>query len=80
VHGETSDPAFFAAYTDLLQGLRDTPEAEDALECVAALRILQALGLDSGALPDIPADGTLPGERRRDVITRINRGIAASGL
>jgi hypothetical protein len=58
----------------------------DATECLAALRILHALGVDAGTIPgeshsDFASD-TLQEviQNRPDILLRINRGIAASGL
>jgi hypothetical protein len=58
----------------------------DAAECLAALRILHALGVDAGTIPgeshsDFASD-TLQEviQNRPDILLRINRGIAASGL
>jgi len=80
VHGETNDPSLFMLYESFLAGLPGAgDEAQDAAECFAALRLLAALGLDAGPLPDTDAEA-LSAEERRALVTRINRGIAASGL
>jgi recombinational DNA repair protein (RecF pathway) len=58
----------------------------DAAECLAALRILHALGVDAGTIPGEShsdfASETLKEviQNRPDILLRINRGIAASGL
>ncbi|HEX2792163.1 MAG TPA: recombination protein O N-terminal domain-containing protein [Candidatus Paceibacterota bacterium] len=86
VQGEHADTELFEAFEGFLAALPGKgEEAQDALECLAALRMLRSLGLDTARLPEggelyessaleaIEAD-------RADVIRRINRGIAASGL
>lgn len=81
VHGEASDPAIYAAYDEFLRRLPDlAEEAQDTLECLTALRVLASLGLDSGPLPVLAHDIPLAPDARRDLVMRINRGIAASGL
>jgi recombinational DNA repair protein (RecF pathway) len=95
VHDETSDSAsneiFFNIFREFLSALSQTngpldETEQDAAECLAALRILHALGVDAGDVP-----GTVTGnytseileqvaDNRADLILRINRGIAASGL
>lgn len=75
VHGETKEPELFRAFRDLLVALKDeNEEKQDAGECLAALRIVNALGLDAG---EVPASVT---GNRKEIIARINQGIAASGL
>ena len=81
VPGETADPRVFSALRDFFEGLvLLPPDAHDAAECLAALRLLYALGLDVGELP--PDTEMLPNIKahRMEYIARINRGIAASGL
>jgi len=77
VRGEVKEPELFEAFKELLIRLKTGTDIEqDAAECRAALRILSALGLDAGDIPnatDVPAD-------RRSIVARINKGIAASGL
>ena len=92
VHSEISEanPVLYTIFLELLTALSQTNEldesAADAAECLAALRILHALGVDAGEIP-----GGLSGDYcietleeatsgRADLIIRINRGIAASGL
>ena len=85
---------FLSALADISKGNADVNEEThvdseplaDAAECLAALRILHVLGVDAGEIP-----GGLLGDyeqetleevidNRQDFISRINRGIAASGL
>jgi DNA repair protein RecO len=94
VHGETSDASttfytIFIQYLDVLSELSDSETDEvlaDAAECLVALRILRALGVDAGMIPGELVGGYTPDifesviENRADFIARINRGIAASGL
>lgn len=81
VHGEGSDTAFFREWQEFLTLLpRLSEEEQDAAECFFALRLLRQLGLDAGALPDEEGYAALTAEARRALVTRINRGIAASGL
>ncbi len=84
VAGEVAEPALFPIITNFFTALSQLPDSDhDAAECLAALSILSALGLDSGtALPKkFDADSlTLVVAHRRAYITRINRGIEASGL
>ncbi len=70
---DSSDAVFYPLYMTFLESLLEgDDDVQDRAECVAALTLLVALGLDEG-----PVDDTLP----RDVlIRRINRGISASGL
>lgn len=84
--GETRDASFFALGSAYLQALSTLPEeAQDAAESLAALRLLALLGLDAGDAFGELTDFSAPMIQRADVartdlITRINRGIAASGL
>ncbi|MFZ1987858.1 MAG: recombination protein O N-terminal domain-containing protein [Minisyncoccia bacterium] len=87
IHGESPDQTIFAIFTGFLSALATLPEElHDPLECLAALRLLAALGLDAGDLP-----GTIPAlytpeslvevaGNRADFVARVNRGISASGL
>jgi recombinational DNA repair protein (RecF pathway) len=87
VRGEVEDPALFTIYTNFISALAPLPEEEqDAAECLAVLRMLRSLGLDAGDIPGTSdADygetaRTVILENRKEFITRINRGITASGL
>jgi hypothetical protein len=99
VHGESADSSavVYQIFLQFLSGLTElgalypteTEEAEttaDAAECLAALRILHALGVDAGTIPDELAGGYSAEvldeviADRANFILRINRGIAASGL
>ena len=86
VAGEAGDRSLLPILQSFLTALSSLPrDQQDAAEVLAALRVLAALGLDAGELPDAPASFTAPilaqvaGERSR-YVARINRGIAASGL
>lgn len=80
VHGETKD-SLYVLFSEFLAHIHALPEeAQDTLECITALRTLSLLGLDAGEVPDVLLGHTLTLEERRAVVTRINRGIAASGL
>jgi DNA repair protein RecO (recombination protein O) len=84
--GETQDAGIFAVIRGFFEALALLPESEhEAAEILAALRILAALGLDAGDIPGEVSEFTAPllaqvGGARPSYITRINRGIAASGL
>lgn len=70
---DSSDRGFYPLYVDFLNTLRvEDQDAQDHAECIAALTLLVALGLDDG-----PIDITVP---RTELVRRINRGITASGL
>lgn len=85
MHGESSDSAPFYIFKRYLEALPTIQEEEgEVAEALAALRILRALGLDAGELPE--GDGydeavlTTAHAQKRDLILRVNRGITASGL
>lgn len=86
VRGESTDPSLFMIATRYLSALAELPEdVHDAAESIAALRILAALGLDAGEGYDDIGDYstetmTQAKADRSALISRINRGIAASGL
>ena len=81
VHGEANDPALFILFAEFLETLPTLPEdAQDTAEIMTALRILAVLGLDTGVLPQEGAYEALQPEARRELVMRVNRGIAASGL
>lgn len=81
VHGEVNDPSLFILFTAFLTALPSlSEEAQDTAEIMTALRILAVLGLDGGALPHEDIYEPLLPEARRELVMRVNRGIAASGL
>lgn len=86
MQGESSDHAPFYIVKAFLEALPALAEEEaDAAECLAALRLLQTLGLDAGDLPGDDYDFTEETLRaveagKRAYVTRVNRGIEASGL
>ena len=70
---DAHEAGFFALYADFVRGITtSTLEEQETLECTTVLSLLIMLGLDSGSVPKE--------EVSREVIMRINRGIAASGL
>lgn len=84
VHGEAQEPELHRIFSRFIETLPTFSEDEqDASECLVLVLLLHALGLDSGALPgtdfDIETLATIT-EGRSEYITRINRGIIASGL
>lgn len=84
VHGETTDSTLHRLFTGFVEALPQLSGSEqDAAESMIALRLLEALGVDAGTLPPegYGADALAYAmENRTDLIARINRGIAASGL
>lgn len=82
--GEASDNALFSIFKGFLEALAGLPDdLQDAAEILAAIRILAALGLDAGPLPDGAFAVSALEEVGRDrpaYVARINRGIAASDL
>lgn len=81
VHDEMNDIQLYPLMVRFLAGLPGSTEDEqDAAEVRTALRLLALLGLDAGDLPAPDATGILSAAERRSLITRINHGIAASGL
>jgi recombinational DNA repair protein (RecF pathway) len=76
VAGETRDTLLFPIITEFFELLASLPEERhEETEIIAALRILAALGLDTGEIPK-----EISNENRTSCIRRINRGIEASGL
>lgn len=70
---DAHEAGFFALYSDFVRDITtSTPEEQEALECTTVLSLLIKLGLDSGSVPKEEASP--------EIIMRINRGIAASGL
>ena len=86
VAGETHDPKLFPVIRESFDALATLPEdVHEAVEVLAALRILAALGLDAGGIPSdpdafAPESLALIAKNRTKYITRINHGITASGL
>jgi len=76
--------ALYKEYLEILPTLEG--EDQDAVETLAALYLLQEAGVDAGA--NVPQGTGRYGsearayatEKRKDLITRVNRGIEASGL
>ena len=84
VAGEVAELQLFPLLVRFFDALSTVGEGEhDAAECLAALSILATLGLDAGEVPapvfDANALAALSA-KRGDYISRINRGIEASGL
>ena len=86
VAGEAPDAKLYPIINSFFEALATLPaDAHEAVEVLAALRVLAALGLDSGDIPSdttlfaLPLLDTVFAERSR-YISRINTGIAASGL
>jgi recombinational DNA repair protein (RecF pathway) len=86
VVGETRDEKLFPIIKNFFEALVELPENfQEAAEILAALRILAALGFDTGEISS-DASPFAPGiladimKNRTSYIARINRGIEASGL
>ena len=86
VAGEANDPALFPTVRGFFNALATLREdSHEAAEILAVLRILSALGFDTGGTPGAPSVFT---ERlladvikeRVPYIARINNGLNASGL
>lgn len=86
VAGEAHDPALFQIMKAFFEALSDFPEeTHEAAEMLAVLRVLAVLGLDVGEIPGDSSAFTEPvltavANDRTAYISRINRGIEASGL
>ena len=86
VTGETRNLSLFLIARGFLKALSELDEdAHEAVEILTALRILAVLGLDAGDIPGRPSDFSptvvsLISADRASYISRINRGIEASGL
>lgn len=86
VAGEARDHVLFPIMNGFFEALATLPEdTHESVEALAALRILSALGLDGGGVDGTGSEFSpvLLAEIAKDrthYITRINRGIAASGL
>lgn len=84
--GEEPELRLFEEASAFVRALATLPEeAQDAAECLAALRVLHILGHDAGELPGgfcIYDEASLASleDNRKSYITRINTGIIASGL
>lgn len=86
VAGEAQDAALFPIMRNFLEALAELPaDMREAAEVLVVLRILAALGLDSGEIPGDASD-MAPSSlseilaNRAGYVARINTGIAASGL
>jgi DNA repair protein RecO len=76
VAGETRDVFIFPIISNFFESLASLPEEKhEEAEILAALRILTALGLDTGKIPEEISE-----KNRASFIQRVNRGIEASGL
>ena len=86
IKGEAPDTEVFKTYAGFVQALPTLSEdLAEAAECLAALRVLRALGFDAGTelgeSSEYDRDTLLMASMSRDdLISRVNRGIAASGL
>ena len=86
VRGEHSDPRLYEAVLAFVRALPGLGEDEgEAAEVLAALRILQALGVDAGSIPGEADEYSAPvleqvAADRKAYIARVNNGIVASGL
>lgn len=81
VQGEGGDLALFPLFVGFLKSLPGLAEdVQDTAEVYAALRLLALLGLDAGTLPSEETLAPLAPDERRALVTRINHGLAASGL
>lgn len=86
VASDAHDSELYSIIAGFFSALATLPEdMHEAVEVLAALRTLAALGLDTGDLPSatpLYAPSLLSNvlEERTSYIARINNGIAASGL
>ncbi len=86
IAGETHDVQIFPIMRGFFAALAASPESEhEAIEILAVLRLLAALGLDAGEIPgtDLAFDEAALASvraRRSHYLSRINTGITASGL
>lgn len=86
IRGEHEDAELFAILSGFLSALVERSEDDqDALETIAVVRLLHALGLDAGepfGEGEVYTDEEIARARsaRADLIPRINHGITASGL
>lgn len=86
VAGEARETELYPVVQDFLIGLRDVPPTlHEAVELVSTLRVLRALGLDAGEMPEVLSPlgeevlRTIDADRLT-YLARINHGINASGL
>jgi recombinational DNA repair protein (RecF pathway) len=86
VAGEAQDVELFPIVQGFLGALATLPsDLHEAVEILTVLRVLRALGLDAGEIP-VAESPLIPSllstilENRMAYVTRINNGIAASGL
>lgn len=85
VHGDHADPDLFHILKSYLEALHTIPETEfEAAEMLAVVRVLSTLGFDAGDIYGAPTEySTEVLERatkeRLALVSRINRGISASG-
>lgn len=80
---EAPDTSLFSVLQALLVAFeREEEEHYDALELLAALHVLSVLGLQADAPPDLFSKTAIQevSENRAVMLTRINKGIAESGL
>lgn len=86
VTGEANDHTLFSIMNGFFEALSELHEGEhEAVEILAALRILASLGLDTGETRGDPSTFSSSqlhpiSENRTTYIARINNGINASGL
>ncbi len=86
--GELKQVSLYNTFIGFLKALDEFPEdLHDAIERLAALRTVHALGLDDGVLPEQDGASIYHSEvlralqeDSRKYVMRINRGIVASGL
>ena len=82
----TNDPSLFPILKGFFNALATLGEdSHEAVEVLAAIRTLAALGLDEGGVPGEASAFTEPllskiSKERISYIARINNGISASGL
>lgn len=81
---ESADMRFRDTVLDFFGAISTAGEEkiQDAAECLAALKLMAALGLDAGEVPagfDTPTLAEVAAGRR-SYVERINRGLSASGL
>ncbi len=86
VAGEVQDTELLPIMRGFLEALATLPaDMHDAVEILAVLQILAALGLDAGEVPEgaqafASSARSVARERRAEYVARINQDIAASGL